>query len=125
MRAELRNQSGRRVLVVDDDPNAASLLKLVLSDAGFVVDCADSSESAIAAAAHSPPAILITDYLLSNGSSAIDIVRAVRDQDPGAPIIFVTGAAEEDVLAAVDNLGNCIVLQKPIDIEHLLSVVLG
>ncbi len=121
----MRNQSGRRVLVVDDDPNAASLLKLVLSDAGFVVDCADSSESAIAAAAHSPPAILITDYLLSNGSSAIDIVRAVRDQDPGAPIIFVTGAAEEDVLAAVDNLGNCIVLQKPIDIEHLLSVVLG
>lgn len=114
-----------RVLVVDDDPDSAALMRLVLVEAGFDVQAATCSASALDQIETATLDVLITDCMLHGGPGYLELVRAARRQRPTARIVFVTGMAKEEVLRSGDEIADCTVLQKPIDVDQLIAVVRG
>ena len=114
------NACGVRVLVVDDEPKMAQLLKRGLSEEGHVVDLAPDGEEAIwLAGAHDYDAIVL-DVMLP-GRSGFDVARALRRDGIWSPILLLTARdAVGDRVEGLDS-GADDYLVKPFSFDELLA----
>ncbi len=92
-----QNDSGLRVLILEDNPADAELLAYELQKAGFVFTSrhVDNKKSFIKAIKELCPDIILSDYELPtiNGWEALQIRK---DLCPDVPFILVTGAVGEE-----------------------------
>jgi two-component system, OmpR family, phosphate regulon response regulator PhoB len=65
------------ILVVEDEPAIAQLLRYTLSAAGYLVDIAEDAAQARTAAANKLPGLAIIDWMMP-GESGISLARAWR-----------------------------------------------
>ncbi|MDA8381886.1 MAG: response regulator [Betaproteobacteria bacterium] len=81
----------KTVLVVDDDPQAAKLLSLYLTRAGYQVVLSGSGEDALAQAAALRPDAITLDLLLP-GESGWQVLHALKasHQTEGIPVVIVS-----------------------------------
>ncbi|ACL65079.1 histidine kinase [Anaeromyxobacter dehalogenans 2CP-1] len=91
----------RRVLVVDDNVDAAETLAELLRHAGHEVAIAHDGPGALAAARAGAPDVVLCDIGLP-GMSGYDVARALRrERGPGLLLVAISGyALPEDVHAA-------------------------
>ena len=85
------------VLVVDDERNIRSLLRMYLEQAGYAVLEAEDGETALRYVnSDSPPAVLVLDLMLP-GVDGFEVCRRIRTGDRrDLPILMLT-ARDEDV----------------------------
>jgi PAS domain S-box-containing protein len=113
-----------RVLVVDDEPLVADMLRRTLSD-GHDVTVATDARTALDFVLSGAEFDLIFCDLLMPRMSGMDLYNALRDQRPGVEerIVFMTGGAFTEraaaFLAAVPNRK----MSKPFDLTELERVV--
>jgi signal transduction histidine kinase/FixJ family two-component response regulator len=124
--AELAEQAagsgaGRKVLVVDDDPNVHNLLGAILAKEGFVAIHAYSGEEALEMARTERPSLITLDVMMPkvNGWSVLTALKADADIDY-IPVVMVTISDERGLGY---SLGAAEFLTKPIDRARLVSVV--
>jgi PAS domain S-box-containing protein len=121
-RAQPRN-GGHRVLVVDDNADAAESLAELVRMLGHGVEIAYDGPTAIEKARLDPPDVVLCDIGLP-GMSGYDVARRLRASGSRMQLIAVSGYAQpEDVKQAIDA-GFDGHLAKPCDaeeIERLLS----
>jgi CheY-like chemotaxis protein/nitrogen-specific signal transduction histidine kinase len=114
-------QTGARVLVVDDEPNALSALASLLEEEGFVVEAATNGVQALAKLREFAPDILVVDVEMP-GLNGPDLVREIRADGTALPVILMTGHDDHDV--ANDQLElRASYIGKPLDIEELVSAI--
>jgi DNA-binding response OmpR family regulator len=113
-----------KVIVVDDDPSATMLIRMLLELEGFEVTTSFDRSSAIEAATPET-ATFIIDFNLGYGGNGADLIRAIRAGTTGAPstvpTILVSGdqRVEQEALAAGAN----VFLLKPYSPSHLSETV--
>ncbi len=117
---------GRRILVVDDDPDTSELLKTLLGTCGAEVRVAGSSAQAIEILDRWIPDVLVSDIGLP-GEDGYALMRRVRSRLPAGggnvPAVALTAhAREEDRLLALEA-GFQRHVPKPPDPTQLVSVV--
>lgn len=86
-----------RVLVVEDEPDIADLLRLTLQREGdMVVDTARSGSVALERCAHRPPDLVLLDLHLP-GIGGLEVCRRLRSAPSTAtvPVIMVTARSSE------------------------------
>jgi DNA-binding NtrC family response regulator len=119
--------SGRRILVVDDEPAMRAGLAEVLARGGFVVEQAGSAEDGLARLEQGGIDLLVTDLRLP-GMSGLELVREVARAGVEVPAIVITAhGTVEDAVAAM-KLGAFDFLTKPFspaDLLHLATRALG
>ena len=114
--------TGRRVLVVDDNPGVCSLVSHLLSAAGFEVRSAVDGNRAMEEVLRDPPELVVLDVRLP-GMDGYEVTRRIKARTGSAflPIVLVTaGTVDRDLglrVGADDFLG------KPIDRVELLTRV--
>jgi putative two-component system response regulator len=114
--------SAVRVLVVDDLPDHAEMLRELLEPEGYEVDTAADGQEAIDRALAAPPDLVIMDVSMPR----VDGLTACRrlKSDPRTrlvPIVLVTALGHREnrlqgIAAGADDF-----LTKPVDIEQLLA----
>lgn len=84
------------IMVVEDDPAIAELLRYNLAREGFAVTLVADGDSALAAAAAAPPDLVVLDWMVP-GLSGIEVCRRLRrqPQSRNLPIIMLTARGEE------------------------------
>jgi PAS domain S-box-containing protein len=114
-----RTRVGRRVLVVDDNADAAESLAEIMMMLGHAVEVAYDGPSAIERARVSPPDVVLCDIGLP-GMSGYEVAKALRaDGMRGMLLIAVSGYAQsEDVKMAVEA-GFDGHVAKPCDPEQI------
>jgi len=114
--------SGVRVLIVDDNVDAATSLSYVLALAGYQTDIAHDGNRALEVAATLRPAIVLLDIGLP-GMSGLEVARRLRAAPGGKDLrlIAVTGWGHDSDRAKSLEAGFDAHLTKPIDPEMLLS----
>ena len=112
-----------RVLIVDDNEDAADMLEFVLSHLGFVVATAHDGPSALTLAAHFAPDVALLDIGLPvmDGYELAGRLRA--ECGPTLVLIAITGYGQpadraRSVVAGFDHH-----LVKPIDLERLKEIL--
>lgn len=112
---------GRRVLVVDDDPDVRLTMSAFLGRAGYEVFTAGSGDEAFAWISASPAiAALVTDYAMP-GMNGVELVLRARELSPGLPALVVTGYAGAEGLTRLPQ--DVTVLRKPFLKQEFLGAL--
>ena len=109
----------RRVLVVDDEPQILRGLRVVLRDAGYSVDTADTKTSALDSISVRPPDAVVLDLLLPDGSG-VDVCKEVRTWSQ-LPIIVLSALGDEREKVAALDAGADDYVTKPFGPDELLA----
>ena len=116
----------RRVLVVDDNVDAADTLAQLLQLCGHEAYTSHDGERGIAAAERLQPDIILLDIGLP-GMSGHDVCRRLRAQTWGARIVIyaLTGWGQPEDLVRSRDAGFNGHLTKPVDLAELERVLAG
>ena len=114
----------RKVLVVDDEPSIAKILRKQLEVAGFDVAVAVDGEDGLAKVREWKPELLLLDVMLPkiNGHEVCKTLKA----DPelkSLPIIMLTAKAQRQDQDLAQQQGADAFLTKPFQLSELLAKV--
>lgn len=113
---------GKRVLVVDDEPDARELVQTVLEKAGAIVQVASSAAEGFAMLQTLRPHVLVSDVGMP-GEDGYSLIQRVRAFDPGIPSLALTAYTRLDDMKTAMSKGFTNHASKPIKPEDLLRVV--
>ncbi len=113
--------TGDKVLIVDDNRDAADALAMALREYGHTVTAAYSAREALDLLDESPEIRLIVSDIRMPEVSGFDFRRVVRHRFPGLPMVMITGipVTSEDVVPR-----DTAILQKPVAASDLQQVIL-
>src|SRR5262249_29468940 len=123
---QFRRLDGRRILVVDDDPDTSELLKTLLGTCGAEVRVAGSSAQALEIIDRWIPDVLVSDIGLP-GEDGYAFIKRVRDRLPAeggnVPAVALTAHARDEDRRLALEAGYQRHVAKPPDPSELVSVV--
>lgn len=133
----------KKVLIIDDEPDARAFLKAILEDDGYETMTASDGDEGLRAARGTPPDLITLDLMMPNKSGVKFFNEIKSDQQlKEVPIVVVSGARQETgvdmksylenrpfqdrkkVIAEgeIDSTPNAF-LEKPVNPPELLAVV--
>jgi two-component system OmpR family response regulator len=115
-------QTGPRVLVVDDEPNITELVAMALRYEGYNVRTAGTGRAALVAVTQFDPALVILDVMLPD-IDGMEVLRRLNSTGRRVPIIFLTARdATEDKVHGL-TIGGDDYVTKPFSVEELMARV--
>lgn len=112
-----------RVLVVDDNPDMRSFVKIVLERAGFEAQVAADGQRALDLQRKHPADVLITDIFMPE-RDGIELIQQFKSMFRQVKIIAMSGGglvSRKDYLSVAADIGADAVLHKPFAAETLLK----
>ena len=114
-----------RILIIDDESQIRSMLRLMLERVGYeVIEAADGMEG-IRQYRDNPADLIITDLIMPN-KDGIGMIIELKKEFPKVKIIAMSGGGvnrPEGYLDGAKKLGATRTLTKPIDRDEMLSAV--
>lgn len=107
------------ILVVDDEPLAATAIGDFLARKGHRTTIAHGGQEALESYARDPADLVITDIRMPGGDGNM-LIASLRQLDARLPIIVVTGQIELGVMGLDQDPP---VLKKPVDLRKLLAMI--
>ena len=110
-----------RVLIVEDDEDAALMMASLVADAGFTVAMAHNLRDARRHIALDPPALVLLDLQLPDGSglSLFDDPRSIANTQ----VVLITGHATLETSIEALRLGAADYLIKPVSARQLDGIL--
>jgi diguanylate cyclase (GGDEF)-like protein len=114
----MQREGKQRILIVDDEAQARTVLAEMISVLGFDTGQAADSQAAITALRHEPYDVVLTDFLMP-GMDGVELVREIKTMKPDMPVIVITG--HSSVQTAVESIraGAFDYLEKPVSLQAL------
>ncbi|OEU88660.1 XRE family transcriptional regulator [Streptomyces abyssalis] len=118
----MTGQNRGLVLVVEDEPAIAELVRTYLVREGFTVMTESSGEAALAAARRHRPVAVVLDIMLPD-MEGTEVCRRLRSEEDWTPVLFLTARDEEvDRLLGLE-LGADDYITKPFSPRELVARV--
>jgi len=111
-----------RIFIVDDDVDFAESLAETLESRGHVVELCHSGEEAVSRFRETDFDIAFMDVKLP-GMNGVESFFEIRKDKPDAKVMMMTGYSVEELLQQAIDHGALGVLDKPLDIEAVLTAV--
>lgn len=105
---------GKRVLLIEDEPNIIEAISFILSRDGWTVHTHEDGVTAMDKVLATPPDMIILDVMLP-GRSGFDILRDLRENDVARdiPVMMLTARGQEKDRALAERLGANHFMTKP------------
>ena len=119
---ELQSSGDIRILILDDDPHTCAVIQAALSNRDFVFEVVSDPmlvESALAGPSYH---LIVLDYVLP-GLEAEQVFGWIRDRQPDANIVVVTGYPSVDSAINCLRAKTCDYLTKPFQVDQLREIV--
>jgi two-component system response regulator RpaA len=115
-----------RVLVIDDEPAIADVLRMLLEFRGHEVLTADDGSRGFATAQRQSPDVIVLDLMMPvmDGFTALEALRG-DERTAEIPVVILSALGSADVRQRCHDLGARAFLQKPYNPEDLLRAVEG
>ncbi len=118
-------ESGKRILVVDDEPTIVGLIVEVLRQMGHITDTAGDGNEAMSKLRIEDYDLIITDLRMPSGFTGDRLHKFIELKDPDLAqrMIFITGdAANPESREFLQSTGNPY-LEKPFLLESLEEAI--
>jgi CheY-like chemotaxis protein len=106
-----------KILIVDDEPDVRSTLKMLLETRGHNVDLAENGQHAVDMALENPPDVILMDVRMPvmDGITATRLLRSKRETE-AVPVICISGYLGEDRWLEDAFAAGCVeCLPKPLE----------
>jgi len=112
------------ILYVDDDQDMLENIRLLLEKNGYIMIGARTAEEGLKAYKEEVPDLIILDLMMEEVDSGTVLTKELRALGNTVPI-FILSSVGDDMSMVTDytDLGLAGVLQKPVDFDHLLSII--
>jgi DNA-binding NtrC family response regulator len=110
-----------RILVVDDDDSLRRVTQFKLEQAGYRVGTAESGKQALAFLEKTPVDLVITDLHMP-GMSGLELLKAIRAENPEIAIIIVTAYGTIESAVEAMKAGAYDYVTKPVNHDELLLI---
>ncbi len=119
--AEVPFQPGRQILIADDDPDIAELVRVHLQKAGYSTLTVGRGADVVEMARQHTPDLIILDILLPDIDGR-QVLRTLKDDPATAdiPVLVLTIVADD---STIYELGAADYLTKPISEQELIDAV--
>jgi CheY-like chemotaxis protein len=121
--------TGRTVMVVDDDPDIMELVKKIVERSGYMAECVSSGEEVFKRLEGQKPDLILLDVVMPR-MDGLEVLTRLKSQPntSSIPVILLTGNGRySDVLTGY-QMGTDYYISKPFTSAQLLSginLVLG
>ena len=115
---------GRRVLLIEDEPNIIEAISYILSRDGWTVHTHSNGETAMDKVSQGVPDLIILDVMLP-GRSGYDILRDLRSGDAtrDVPVMMLTARGQAKDREMAESLGVTRFMTKPFSNADVLESV--
>ncbi len=111
-----------RILVVDDEPDEAALVRDLLVRRGHDARTANGGEAALVAVPRDEIDAVVTDVRMA-GLTGIELCERMKSSFPDVPVIVVTGQADLDTAVAALRAGAYDFVTKPLSADTVAAAV--
>jgi two-component system chemotaxis response regulator CheY len=117
-------ETGKTILIIDDDPDIRKATRIVLESAGFVVGEASTGQEGLKTAQKIKPDVILLDLMMETVDAGSKVSTRLKEGGFTAPI-FLLSSVGDAVRYNIDaqELGLAGIFQKPIDHKTLLSTL--
>lgn len=115
-------QSPDRILIVDDEPDIALILKLHLEDAGYSTFCANDGTKALAMLAEGEFALVLLDIRMPR-LGGVEVLRCIHESGSDVSVIMMTAHGSEDLAVECMKAGAVDYFPKPFTLDDMMPRV--
>jgi two-component system nitrogen regulation response regulator NtrX len=109
----------RRILIVDDEQGIRAALGQLLEFEGYEVRTVANAVDGLAEYARFKPHLVFMDVKMA-GIDGLEALRKLREQDPGAIVVMISGHATIQTAVEATQHGAYDILEKPLDTDRIL-----
>jgi CheY-like chemotaxis protein len=128
-----RGEGGKKILVIDDDPDYSSSVQTLLQSEGFAVCCAATGSKGLDMAVSEKPDLIVLDVMMENMWAGYEVNQTLKfrsgyESVRRIPVIMVSSVQEdpaERFARSEDPSKVCpdVYMTKPLDIAKFLETV--
>ena len=111
-----------RILVMEDDQSISAALDMILTEAGYDVEVAETGEDALELFEQKGFDLLIADLKLP-GIGGIEVIRQVKEKKPETEVIVITGVGTQPIAEEAMTLGAHDFLPKPFTDDQIKTAI--
>ena len=120
---KLPNSMNKRILIVDDSFYMRTMLKNMLTDAGYeVVGEAANGAQALEMATSTSPDLITLDVILPD-NTGLDVLKSLRQLQPSAKVVMCSAVGQEVIVTEAIENGALAYIVKPFSEEKVLEIV--
>ena len=113
----------KRILIVDDSFYMRTMLKNMLTDAGYeVVGEAANGAQAVEMANATTPDLITLDVILPD-NTGLDVLKSIRQTQPAAKVVMCSAVGQEVIVNEAIENGALAYIVKPFSEEKVLEIV--
>lgn len=118
-----QNFTGKKILIVDDDPDILTAITVGLNDTGATLDTCTDGSTAVTKAEETSPDLVILDIMLpqKSGFLVVEKLRQIKPRGQGPKVIMITGNQGKRHRQYAEALGVDAYLNKPFRMDQLLA----
>lgn len=120
-----RELNGRRILILDDNPNNRRVLSSYCEQAGMEITQSDGLDPLPALISDAKPELVLVDCQMSD-SSGLAIARSIRSEQGRRrlPFVFLSSVADSSLRSEAFAMGDADYIIKPVKRERLYRSML-
>lgn len=103
----------RKILVIDDEQPTLNMFRLLLSAYGYEILTAANGAEGLETFARERPGVVLTDIKMPV-MDGIEVLKRIKDIDPHAEVIVITGHGDMDLAIRALNLDATDFINKPV-----------
>lgn len=112
-----------RILIVDDSFYMRTMLKNMLTDAGYeVVGEAANGQQALEMASNTKPDLITLDVILPD-NTGLDVLKGIRQEQPEVKVVMCSAVGQEVIVNEALESGATAYIVKPFSEEKVLEIV--
>lgn len=112
------------ILVIDGDPVHLRFISDRLRVEGYAVVAADHGEEGLRVVRQRRPDLVLMDVLLPE-RGGMEVLSAIKEHDPGVPVVIVTGLWDEQEGRRAFEHGAFDYITKPVVMDYLKLAILA
>ena len=110
------------ILVMEDDQTISAALDMILTEAGYDVDVAETGEAALELFSQKEFNLLIADLKLP-GIGGMEVIRQIKEKEAKTQVIVITGVGTQPIAEEALALGAHEFLPKPFTDDQIKKAI--
>lgn len=114
-------KTNKKVLIIEDDKDFLSILKIKFTGEGFSIVTAEDGEEGLTVAEKEKPDLIISDVLMPR-MDGLEMAKKIKESNSNIQILFLTNVKDADYLDNMKKLGvSEYLIKSGISINEILE----